>query len=1402
MMVAIQLANDCDVVVNTDLKRPINNRTNQAIVLKEIPVGTSIEAVHTAISEFGFIKSIKIQLIGLWQKTIVKLEDQNQTDLLAAEWFILIGKDVVCVAWTNVDKQTWNARDKFKALLYTLLIGTNAHDLWNFIGSVSGKTCVIECNSVSYVQAHCATVCFNSEGSLIQTMANTPVIKDRAPLSAQNWFYLAKIYEKKSAPITRFLAFGGKTWASMVGSIHSSIFLGYDSQLGFIRNGKPLPPVVNDLEKHLVNIESSLVSLIEQIGKLAKRLKSFVRTVSQLSPGCQLPVTLPSQNQGEDIVMGVGLGDATSDKTAAVSGSTASPKIVKLENMLEGLSALVMSLSAHLDGLALKIATCNIHGLNNPAKQNNVICWHKDMNNLVSIFTESKLKGKIRPWLTGKFDSVQAFTSGLNSGFSGASVLIIMNSSLAKHVCKVSEVPSRLLSIKLLFKNKLSVSILGLYAGALLVVCFFQTGEINSLIAKAVNKSFFVILGGDFNKNSSQKCASFKKCLELELINSLIGSLAINMPTWVNSREVMKTIDYVFVSQNLVNFLVHCGVLDIGEYFNTDHQAVLVSMGLGSLLDTHLFSFHKQTNKDHWKFDVKNASKAKWLEFKDAMAANTTMFLGAFGDAVKFSDLGTMCDVIRKIMILSAGGAFKKRWFKGFDTVCSKESSRFHKLELLVSKLVKASCLSFSNNLDPAGALTVRSMFFSGAKLDNICSALAKARRLYHSSKLMKSKHVEESHIRQAITNRMESFELDKSCTIRSVLECPFCKVVLDHLVMGNELVLKPDLVKSKVDTIMEGWTRKHVMVDDISDTWFRQYQPLDYVFDDAFSGMISKIDFDELHHVINSFLDGKAAGLSGIFNELWKHCDKSVLGLLLVFLNFCLSCELVPEGVFMNTYPIVLIKTACKILSKILSDRISLACSLYDVLRDDNFSVLKGTTTQSPIFVVGSIIENALEKNQELWLVLQDMWKTYNSVGWEHLERSLVKIKMCNFGLTNGYQCQESVYGYRLNSHFVSGSGYTESQAEFSTFLAAEAFVEDTIWIGSSQVAIQHILNIASEFFRVNDISINNDKTVVIPINSRVSVLSLFISGLPISVAHKGEPHWYLASVCAGLLNFCESDKFVATCGCLFQVDVKSLSVYTDGSLKYLDTVDCRAGTAAFFEDIGLGLGVGVQGLVSFTLAELQTIALALECMPAICSVKLFLDSQAALDACRSELSLMCPDFYNQCWVEQWHIWNVIHSKNLKVSWHKVKSHSSILGNDRANGITNAASLSDVYHAVCHAQWEVGSGSEFLASSLYSNVDWFSSSGIWHPNLHMATGFISRLTADTRTYLMKTLHCQLPVAVWKRIYDKCYPSVLCLYCDEIEVSDHVFSCMVDDLAHCQVLESSIGNIVSVNIVV
>ncbi|KAG9307216.1 hypothetical protein G9A89_017044 [Geosiphon pyriformis] len=265
------------------------------------------------------------------------------------------------------------------------------------------------------------------------------------------------------------------------------------------------------------------------------------------------------------------------------------------------------------------------------------------------------------------------------------------------------------------------------------------------------------------------------------------------------------------------------------------------------------------------------------------------------------------------------------------------------------------------------------------------------------------------------------------------------------------------------------------------------------------------------------------AVSLGELF--LVKHGSDGVLGYLLKLLNVYLSVGSVSvlwkrawisiiskpynwNRVLMNTQPIALIETARKIFSKIFSDRISSACSKFSVLCGDNFFVLKSTFIQSPVFAVGLVVKDALKKDHELWLLTSDkicdrFIRFFSGIHSDRVNRVII-----NFGLTGGYKMcncldQDKVFspflwkifydsllckvkrhehlcGYQINTKFVARTGKIETCSGLSFFFAAGVF---------------YALNIASEFFAINNISINNKKTVVIPINQGVKYLGIFLS-------------------------------------------------------------------------------------------------------------------------------------------------------------------------------------------------------------------------------------------------------------------------------------------------------------------
>ncbi|KAG9296089.1 hypothetical protein G9A89_011941 [Geosiphon pyriformis] len=451
--------------------------------------------------------------------------------------------------------------------------------------------------------------------------------------------------------------------------------------------------------------------------------------------------------------------------------------------------------------------------MNNPAKQENIFRWHKKSGSLISIVMETKLCSSSQPWIMKRFEGVRVFMSGLDVGFRGAGMAIFVNNSLACYVSKVKEVKGRVLSICFLFKDKLSVSIIGLYACVSGGNHFAQALIVNSFIADTVNKSSFVVISGDFNEDNSVKGVSLKKCLSLGLVDIFGGHSLARVPTWSNLRGISKILDYILISEFLISAVVDHKVSSVLEFFNTDHLAVLMSIGLGGLLDACLNSIHKHTNKDHWKFKVKDADEKKWVHFKELSECVLLGSLDRFKMAENGGNLNGMWEVLAEAMTASAKEIFSKHWYSEFDCAKNKLSSKFSRLELLVAKLLKMlrlddtlgfNCLADTwFKVDSSKAFKVLGMVRDGVGSAGLISHLSKIRKQYRKFKYYESEMAKRSAIRDAINKRIEMFNTNKSEMIQSILEWPFHKVVLDYLVVDNSFILEPNEVKLKVDNIM-----------------------------------------------------------------------------------------------------------------------------------------------------------------------------------------------------------------------------------------------------------------------------------------------------------------------------------------------------------------------------------------------------------------------------------------------------------------------------------------------------------------------------------------------------------------------------------------------------------------------
>ncbi|KAG9304055.1 hypothetical protein G9A89_005965 [Geosiphon pyriformis] len=553
---------------------------NNEVIIKEIPIDLPRLAVESVFSKFGKI-------------ALVELELSEVANQIASMWSVFMGKDSVCMALAINNKQI----DQHWALLYTLSVDITAHNLSDLLVFYDGKSCFISCNPSLYVRDRCAVICFGDEVSKLAAISTIPIFK--SVVSDQNQVCLAGIYKKKMAPIAWPVSFGGKTWAQVAGNSSSHMVLLDVSGSGSPSSIKPFSITsgsldISDLSGHMASLECSLEFLANQISGIVKKL-SFVELVSLVSSSYVSP---------SDVSVSVILvvdSDMALDgglilSTLFVSGVNVLNAVLSLSGLkvftskVGGLKSKMSALEASIDSvlfpysffipmsnLVWKFVTCKVWGINVPAKQTDIVCWHVSSGNMVFFVTETKLKFFVGPWIKDKFDEIWIFTSGLNVSYLGASVAVIMNNSLAHYVSKVEEIFGQVVSVQLLFKGKLSVTVLGLYTGTSPGIHFSQMSEVNSIIAKAVNISTFIVLGGDFNE----------------------------------SRGVEKTIDYIFVSKNLSSTVAKHWIGSVSEFFDTDHSAVMVLVGLGGLLNAQLDSLHKQTNKNCWKFKIRDADSAK-----------------------------------------------------------------------------------------------------------------------------------------------------------------------------------------------------------------------------------------------------------------------------------------------------------------------------------------------------------------------------------------------------------------------------------------------------------------------------------------------------------------------------------------------------------------------------------------------------------------------------------------------------------------------------------------------------------------------------------------------------------------------------------------------------------------------
>ncbi|KAG9303416.1 hypothetical protein G9A89_013742 [Geosiphon pyriformis] len=199
-----------------------------------------------------------------------------------------------------------------------------AHDLGNFLVGAGGKTCVINQSLDTGNRVHCAVVCFENKEVLESAFCTEPIFGGvrlswarldmirceqyrkldhsvlecdavtltppalsksfKRVVSDVNCLQLAKLYAKKSVPISRPAAFGGKSWAQIISLVSSSNgpYFGFGSGLGFSSGASdvaghlsPVNSVSSFLKNCLTFLKCSLELLMDKVSGIIDKLDNL-----------------------------------------------------------------------------------------------------------------------------------------------------------------------------------------------------------------------------------------------------------------------------------------------------------------------------------------------------------------------------------------------------------------------------------------------------------------------------------------------------------------------------------------------------------------------------------------------------------------------------------------------------------------------------------------------------------------------------------------------------------------------------------------------------------------------------------------------------------------------------------------------------------------------------------------------------------------------------------------------------------------------------------------------------------------------------------------------------------------------------------------------------------------------
>jgi hypothetical protein len=255
---------------------------------------------------------------------------------------------------------------------------------------------------------------------------------------------------------------------------------------------------------------------------------------------------------------------------------------------------------------------------------------------------------------------------------------------------------------------------------------------------------------------------------------------------------------------------------------------------------------------------------------------------------------------------------------------------------------------------------------------------------------------------------------------LNSILERPWKKINIDKVIVeqegsteNNNLLVEATEVKDEVDRhFQQQFKRRKHLFENMSEEWEKEYQPKEWIKQIWYEGVMDQINEEEWSSSLSSAKENTAPEISGISYILIRKVGPKTTSVFLDLINDIIkTCEFLRKWkvgqifpipkmaewdyALGSTRPIMLLETFRKTLVRIIQKRLSQILTQHKILKGYNFAGLPGESTSSPIYILNNLIEDVKQKNKEIWILLQDIKKAFDSVSLESIKRALRRIKI-----------------------------------------------------------------------------------------------------------------------------------------------------------------------------------------------------------------------------------------------------------------------------------------------------------------------------------------------------------------------------------------------------------------------